>query len=102
MLTECLRSLGSRGFKKICAEGDSKLVIDAVVGSCTSPWRLRMSLMISRMLQTSLIVFHADNVTNTGFHHNNLHIWGESLPSAAHRAFLFDCMKTGCNRDDSI
>lgn len=30
----------ARSFKKICMEGDSKLVIDAITRSCIVPWRL--------------------------------------------------------------
>lgn len=32
--------LARRSFKKVCVEGDSKLVIDAITGSCIVPWRL--------------------------------------------------------------
>ncbi|RXH69097.1 hypothetical protein DVH24_031430 [Malus domestica] len=39
-LRDALWMTRSRGFEKFCVQGDSKLVIDSILGSCKVPWRL--------------------------------------------------------------
>lgn len=72
-------------------EGDSKLVIDAITGSCIVPWHL-MSVIddikdIAKYFEYIFwthmyreLNFLSDTITKVEFH------------------YIFDCMRTGCNR----
>lgn len=88
-------------------EGDSKLVIDAVRGSCDAPWNLRS---IIEDIRWCVGFFHdikwrhifkeanfvADAIASVGFKKNELCIWDACRPTEANMAFIFDCNGSGC------
>ncbi|XP_068312458.1 uncharacterized protein [Pyrus communis] len=103
----------SKGLKKISVEGDSKLVVEAVVSKCSVPWRLMSIIEDIRCIANFFDCiswshifceknFVADAVTSIGFQFGNLHIWDRPYPAVAYRALLFDFPGSGCSRGDSL
>ena len=114
-LRDALWMTRSRGFEKICVQGDSELVIDSILGSCNVPWRLKFIIGDIKGLAASFDFFSwarvykdanflTDAIASTNFHINDLHVRDRILPNAAHKAYFFDCMRNriGCDRGHSL
>ncbi|KAL6145612.1 hypothetical protein ACLB2K_056298 [Fragaria x ananassa] len=102
-----------QGFSKIEVEGNSKLVIDAVNGVLTPPWKLLKLIHDIKFLSNSFEfvcfqhVFRETNfvtnvLANLGHMLSNLHCWEECVPSEASSALAFDIVNLGCIGGTSI
>lgn len=78
-----------RGFKNACVESHSKLVIDAIKGSCAILWRLRNIIEDIKWLVFSFALifwihiykeanFLVNAITSTSFHFNCFHVCDRS------------------------
>lgn len=98
---------------RACVEGDSKLVIGAIKGSYSTPWRSKNIIEDIKWLVTSFdsisrihvlmkVNFLTNVVLSTDFSFSNFHIWDRALPSVARKTFLFDCIGIGFNHGHTL
>ncbi|RXH87691.1 hypothetical protein DVH24_034591 [Malus domestica] len=97
----CIRDalwIRSRGFKKICVEGVSKLVIDSILGSCNIKGLAASfdSVFWAQVYKEAHFVANA--ITSTGLQFNNLHVSDRTLPNVIYKAYFFDWIRNDCDR----
>ncbi|XP_062005578.1 uncharacterized protein LOC133722723 [Rosa rugosa] len=108
-LRDSLITAKDKGFTRLEVEGDSKLVINAVNGIVTPPWRLLKLIEDIRTIATSFSQisfkhiyreanFIADAIANLGHEAMSPLFWSDKVPSEASRALLFDVVNIGCPR----
>ncbi|XP_004309278.1 PREDICTED: uncharacterized protein LOC101298847, partial [Fragaria vesca subsp. vesca] len=102
-----------RGFTKVEIEGDSKLVLDAINGHSTPPWRIRKLCQDIKALRSSFEFvsfkhvfreanFVANAFANLGHRLENHRVWEECVPPDVALALTFDYVNSGCARGTSI
>ncbi|KAL6202511.1 hypothetical protein ACLB2K_026219 [Fragaria x ananassa] len=112
-LRDSLVKARDRGYMNDQVEGNSKLVIDAINGKLSPPWRLQMIVQDIRTIATSFSSvcfnhvyretnFVADAFANEGHQLPNGREWQDGYPAAAARALLFDTVSSGCLRIFSL
>ncbi|KAL6183086.1 hypothetical protein ACLB2K_044497 [Fragaria x ananassa] len=112
-LRDSLVKARDRGYMNVQVEGDSKLVIDAINGKLSPPWRLQKIVQDIRIIATSFSSvcfnhvyretnFVADAFVNEGHQLPNGREWQDGYPAAIARALLFDTVNSGCPRGLSL
>lgn len=97
------------GHKRIHIEGDSKLLIDCIKGTCATSWRAKTIVEnIVTLLQKFdfMKINHvyreansvADALANLGHEEEDSRIWFNKLPSRASYALTLDQLGLGCGR----
>ncbi|XP_062005816.1 uncharacterized protein LOC133722997 [Rosa rugosa] len=108
-LRDSLIAAKDKGFTRLEVEGDSKLVIDAVNGIVTLPWRLLKLIEDIRTIATSFsqisfkhiyreVNFVADAIADLGHEAMSPMFWSDKVPREASRAVLFDVVNIDCPR----
>lgn len=103
----------ARNLKKIKIEGDSKIVIQAILGKCSIHWRIRAIIKDIKWLVSSFesiswnyiyreANFVADAITSFGHGLENFHVWMSCIPSVASDALLFGGRGLECSRGFSL
>ncbi|KAL6217831.1 hypothetical protein ACLB2K_011048 [Fragaria x ananassa] len=101
----------NQGLAKIEVEGNSKLVIDAVNGVSSPPWKLLKLVQDIKALSSSFEfvkfkhVFREANFVakaNLGHMVDNMNLWEECVPPEVFSALTFDVVNIGCVRGTSI
>lgn len=101
------------GHKRIHIEGDSKLLIDCIKGTCATSWRAKTIVEnIVTLLQKFdfMKINHvyreansvADALANLGHEEEDSRIWFNKLPPRASSALTFDQLGLGCGRGFSL
>ncbi|PRQ58228.1 putative ribonuclease H [Rosa chinensis] len=112
-LRDSLWMAAQKGYKNVQVEGDSKLVIDAVNGKISPPWRLAQiindirkiicnfdSISFSHIYREAN--FAADACANLGHNYAMEKVWEKHLHPNISRAMLFDRLGSGCTRGTSL
>lgn len=98
----------SQGLKKVKIEGDSKIVIEAITGKCSIPWRIRAIVEAIKWLTSSFgsitwkhilreTNFVVDVITSCGYGLDNFHVWIGYSPPPTTSALLFDYRALRCS-----
>ncbi|KAL6144672.1 hypothetical protein ACLB2K_055363 [Fragaria x ananassa] len=112
-LRDSLVKARDRGYMNVQVEGDSKLVIDAINGKLSPPWRLQKIVQDIQTIATSFSSvcfnhvyretnFVADAFANEGHQLPNGRKWQDGYATAVARALLFDTVSSGCPRGFSL
>ena len=108
-LRDGLQKALENGFKKVQVEGDSKVLINCLKGSFSTPWRLKkivedINWLSSFFKEISFSHIHreanftADSLAKLGHSLSSSQIWNRCLPLSALNAFNFDNFSLGCCR----
>ncbi|XP_068323190.1 uncharacterized protein [Pyrus communis] len=98
---DALQLAKSRNLRKIKIEGDSKIVIEAILRKCNVLWRIRAIIEDLKWLASSFesiswnhiyreANFVAYAITSYGHGLENLHVWVGCTPLVVSNALLFD------------
>ncbi|KAI5345279.1 hypothetical protein L3X38_013156 [Prunus dulcis] len=108
-LRDGLAYAAHRGWRKILAEGDSKLIIDCVNKKAMAPWSINLlikdiTILISFFDSSSFshvfreANFTADAVTSLGHGLTPSKLWEADLPLNCSIPFFFDLLGPACPR----
>ncbi|VVA28953.1 PREDICTED: ribonuclease [Prunus dulcis] len=95
------------GWRKVVAEGDSKLVIDCINNKVSVPWSINLLVQDIRLLSSYCdeISFQhvlreanitADALASIGHNLNTSHLWDRGLPLSCLTPFYFDLVGPAC------
>ncbi|CAL9014261.1 unnamed protein product [Prunus brigantina] len=98
-----------RGWEQIVIEGDSKLVIDSILGKANPPWCIQQIIQDIWALSSSAASirfqhvfreanFTADAVAKLGHGLSNQVLWEHGLPLSVRTPFYFDLFGRSCPR----
>ena len=107
-LREGLRQALQAGHSHIIVEGDSKTLINGIIGSSPIPWRIKFLIQDIRRLAKHYAKvqfihvwreanFVADAIAKVG-HSVHVSVWEHCLPLCAANAFHLDQLGCGCTR----
>ncbi|XP_004292334.1 PREDICTED: uncharacterized protein LOC101294915 [Fragaria vesca subsp. vesca] len=103
----------NQGLAKIEVEGNSKLVIDAVNGVSSPPWKLLKLVQDIKALSSSFEFvkfkhvfreanFVANALANLGHMVDNMNLWEECVPPEVSSTLTFNIVNIGCVKDTSV
>ena len=113
VLRDALQKVLENNIKKVKVEGDSKILINCLNDSFSTPWRLKKIVDDIKWLSSSFdeisfthipreVNFIADSLAKLGHTLNSSQTWNRCLPLPALSAFNFDTFSSGCLKRFSL